>query len=74
MCKEDCGWNPSTYICEYIRYLKDIADHLVFVYDEIMKVRDSVSANVTNAIITNVSHEHFIRDHITNYSYYQLVS
>ena len=40
--------------CENNRYLKSTSNTLVIVGDEIINVRDSLSANVTNTIPTNV--------------------
>ena len=55
MCKKYYSWNPSTCICENIRYLKSIVDDSVIVWNEMINVADSVSANVTNTISANVT-------------------
>ena len=55
MCKKYYSWNPSTCICENIRYLKNIVDDSGIVCNEMINVADSVSANVTNTISANVT-------------------
>ena len=52
-CKNDYSWNPSTFICEYSKYLKSIAYYSVIVCDEITSVTNSVSTNVTNTVLIN---------------------
>ena len=42
-CKKDYSWNPSTCVCENIKYLKSIADNSVTQCDEIIIVMDIIS-------------------------------
>ena len=44
------SWNLSTCICENSKYLKSIVDDSAIVYNEIIKVADSVSINVINTV------------------------
>ena len=54
-CIKDYSWNPSTCICENIKYLKGIADTIVTEWDEIVIVMDIVSTKKTNTIAANVT-------------------
>ena len=54
-CKKGYRWNPSTRICENSMHLKNIVDDSVIVCDEIKIIIDSVSTNVTNSILENVT-------------------
>ena len=60
MCKKDYSWNLRANVCENSKYLKSIVQFKsVFVYlkvsvivcDDILNFADSVSVNVTNAIL-----------------------
>ena len=51
-CKEDYSWNPSTYICENIKYLISGADTSVAECDEIVIVIDFISTKKTNTTVT----------------------
>ena len=54
-CKGICSWNHSTCIFKNSEYLKSIVDDSVILYDEVKKVKNSLSINVTNNVPTNVT-------------------
>ena len=55
MRKTDYSWNPSTFICENSKQLKNIANDSVIAYDEIIYVMNTVPTNMTNTIPTNIT-------------------
>ena len=52
--KKDYSWNSSTCICEYSKYLESTLDNSVIACDDIIKVVESVSTNVTNTSTNTV--------------------
>ena len=54
-CKKDYRLNPRRCICENGKYLKNIVDASVIVYEEIINATDCASTNVTNTIPTNMT-------------------
>ena len=57
-CQCECRhyiWNPSTCICENIKYLKSIADTSVIACAEIIFVMDIISTKMANTIAANVA-------------------
>ena len=55
ICKKDYSWNPKKCISENGKQVKRNADDSQIVFAKVINDRDSVSANVTNIVPTNVT-------------------